>query len=500
MNRKPTEKCYLCIDLKSFYASIECIDRGKDPFTTKLVVADPERSQTTICLAVSPALKALGMPGRCRVFEIPDSIVKSPDFIMATPRMKRYMEVSTQIYSLYLRYVSPQDIHVYSIDECFIDATPYLSLYHMDAITFAKTLTKTVFDEVGVCATVGVGTNLFLAKVALDITAKHTHDGIGILDETSFKQKVWFHQPITDIWNIGSGIARRLAKYGVYDLAGVCAMEEETLYKEFGVNAEFLIDHAWGQEPCTIDQIHSYVPEGHSLMNGQVLPCDYTLEETRMVMHEMLDASVLELVQKGLVAESISLSIGYARPKTNANTENPSANAETSHANAKNPITNAESIHTNPEALSEDTKAPKTHATQASFDPEDSLAYNSYNSFAPPTHRRFYAHTGGTRKIGRLTNSARILKGHFEALFNETTSSALPIRRISIGFGGLLPEKYATTTLFDDIEAESKERCRQEAIIAVRQKFGKNAMLKGTSLQEKATARERNNQIGGHRA
>ncbi len=444
MDKKPTEKCYLCIDLKSFYASVECADRGWDPFTTKLVVADPERSQTTICLAVSPALKALGVPGRCRVFEIPSTI----DYFMAPPRMKRYMEVSTHIYSLYLRYVSPQDIHVYSIDECFIDATPYLSLYHMDATTFAKTLTKTVFDETGICATVGIGTNLFLAKVALDITAKHTHDGIGILNETAFKQQVWFHQPITDIWNIGPGIARRLAKYGVHDLAGVCAMEEKTLYKEFGVNAEYLIDHAWGQEPCTIAQIHSYVPEGHSLMNGQVLPCDYTLEETRMVMHEMLDASVLELVQKGLVAESISLSIGYAHPKIGANIED----------------------------------------------------LDAYNSFTPPTHRRFYAHTGGTRKIGRRTNSARVLKEHFEALFNETTSNALPIRRISIGFGGLLPEKYATTTLFDDIEAESKERRRQEAIIAVREKFGKNAMLKGTSLQEKATARERNNQIGGHRA
>lgn len=444
MDKKPTEKCYLCIDLKSFYASVECADRGWDPFTTKLVVADPERSQTTICLAVSPALKALGVPGRCRVFEIPSTI----DYFMAPPRMKRYMEVSTHIYSLYLRYVSPQDIHVYSIDECFIDATPYLSLYHMDATTFAKTLTKTVFDETGICATVGIGTNLFLAKVALDITAKHTHDGIGILNETTFKQQVWFHQPITDIWNIGPGIARRLVKYGVHDLAGVCAMEERTLYKEFGVNAEYLIDHAWGQEPCTIAQIHSYVPEGHSLMNGQVLPCDYTLEETRMVMHEMLDASVLELVQKGLVAESISLSIGYAHPKIGANIED----------------------------------------------------LDAYNSFTPPTHRRFYAHTGGTRKIGRRTNSARVLKEHFEALFNETTNNALPIRRISIGFGGLLPEKYATTTLFDDIEAESKERRRQEAIIAVREKFGKNAMLKGTSLQEKVTARERNNQIGGHRA
>ena len=459
-NVSTTEKCYLCIDLKSFYASVECADNGWDPFTTKLVVADPERSQTTICLAVSPALKALGVPGRCRVFEIPKGI----DYHMARPRMKRYMEVSTHIYSLYLRYVSPQDIHVYSIDECFIDATPYLSLYHMDAVTFAKTLTQTVFDDTGICATVGIGPNLFLAKVALDITAKHTHDGIGILDETSFKKQLWFHRPITDIWNIGAGIARRLEKYGVYDLAGVCAVEKKTLYKEFGVNAEFLIDHAWGQEPCTIEQIHNYVPEGHSLMNGQVLPCDYTLEETRMVMHEMVDASVLELVQKELVAESISLSIGYARPK-------------------------------------------------GSFDPEGSLnaglpshtdlphgVGSPHGTGTARGHRHFYAHTGGTRKIGRLTNSARVLRRCFEDLFDETTSDALLIRRISIGFGGLLPEKYATATLFDDTDAEDKERRRQKAIIAVREKFGKNAMLKGTSLQEKATARERNNQIGGHRA
>ena len=222
-------------------------------------------------------------------------------------------------------------------------------------------------------------------------------------------------------------------------------MERKTLYKEFGVNAEYLIDHAWGQEPCTIAQIHSYVPEGHSLVNGQVLPCDYTLEETRMVMHEMIDASILELVQKGLVAESISLSIGYARPKITAE-------------------------------------------TKSSFSQES------------PSNRDFYAHTGCTRKIDRRTNSARVLKRHFELLFNETTSDALPIRRISIGFGGLLPEKYATITLFDNREAEIKERCRQEAIIAIREKFGKNAMLKGISLQEKATARERNNQVGGHRA
>ena len=446
--KRPGEKVYFCVDLKSFYASVECVDHGWNPFEKNLVVADPDRTEKTICLAVSPALKALGVPGRCRVFQLPKNI----DYYMAKPRMKRYMEVSSQIYSIYLRWVSPQDVHVYSIDECFIDATPYLALYDMDARTFAQTLIDAIFKETGICATAGVGTNLFLAKVALDITAKHDSNNIGFLNETLFKQEIWFHHPITDIWNIGPGIARRLAKYGVYDLAGVCAMKEATLYKEFGVNAEYLIDHAWGQEACTIEEIHSYVPEGHSLVNGQVLPCDYTREETRMVMHEMVDASILELIQKKLVAESISLSIGYAKSNQNESFCVPDA--------------------------------PENEP------PKDELS--------PITRGRFYSRTGGTRKLGRRTNSAAVLKHAFDELFNGTTSEILPIRRISIGFGGLLPEKFATVTLFDDVEAEKKERTRQEAIIAVREKFGKNALLKGTSLQKKATARERNKQIGGH--
>lgn len=438
LHNRVKEKCYFCIDLKSFYASVECVDLEMDPFTTKLVVADSSRGNSTICLAVSPALKALGVPGRCRVFELPQHL----DYIMAKPRMKRYMEVSTQIVSIYLRYVSPQDLHVYSIDECFIDATPYLSLYHTDARTFAQTLMQAVLDKTQIPATVGIGPNLFLAKVALDITAKYTLDGIGMLDEESFKEQLWFHRPLTDFWNIGPGISRRLAKYGVYDLAGVCALQEETLYQEFGVNAEFLIDHAWGKEPCTIEEIQAYEPEQHSMVNGQVLPSNYTREETRMVLYEMVDASVLELVQKGLVAESISLSIGYARTK--------------------------------------ETSPPHMPQRAAS--------------------RKHYTHTGGTRKLGKRTNSIRVLKARFEALFNETTHATLPIKRISIGFGSLLPEKYTTLTLFDDAEAEAKEHSRQQAIVAVREKFGKNALLKGTSLKDKATAKERNEQIGGHHA
>lgn len=303
------ERTYVCIDLKSFYASVECVDRGLDPLTANLVVADPDRTEKTICLAITPSMKALGLSSRCRVFEIPESV----DYVMAKPRMQRYMEASADIYSIYLRYVSPEDIHPYSIDECFIDATPYLSLYRTSAREFAVMLMEAVLAETGVRATAGVGPNLFLAKVALDITAKHARDCIGFLDQAEFERTIQTHRPITDIWNIGPGIARRLAKYAVYDLRGVCEMSEATLYREFGVNAEYLIDHAHGVEPCTIADIHAYEPSGHSLGNGQVLPCDYSFEEARDVLREMVDQLVLDLVEKRLVAESISLYVGYAR-------------------------------------------------------------------------------------------------------------------------------------------------------------------------------------------
>ena len=439
------EKTYLCIDLKSFYASVECADRGLDPFVDNLVVADPERSRTTICLAITPAMKALGVKNRCRVFEIPDGI----DYTMARPRMRRYMEVSAGIYAIYLRFVSPEDVHVYSIDECFIDATPYLPLYGMDARAFARTLMTAVFQETGICATAGVGTNLFLAKVALDITAKHAPDNIGFLDEGTFKQQIWFHRPITDIWGIGPGIARRLARHGAQDLASVAALNPEVLYREFGVNAEYLIDHAWGQEPCTIAEIQAYEPEGRSLVNGQVLPSDYTFEEARMVLREMVDASVLELVEHGLVTERISLSVGYAREKGSWNA------AETFEGG---------------------------HGTRL-------LGAHAAGE-----------RTGGSRKLERRTNSACFLIERFESLFDETAHRDVPIRRINVGFSDLLAEQFATATLFDNAQAEAKERQLQDALIAVRGKFGKNAMLKGTSLQKKATARERNEQVGGHHA
>lgn len=442
------ERTYVCIDLKSFYASVECVDRGLDPLTANLVVADPERTEKTICLAITPSMKALGLSSRCRVFEIPAGV----NYVMAKPRMQRYMEVSADIYSIYLRYVSPEDIHAYSIDECFIDATPYLALYRMSARQFAVMLMDAVLAETGVCATAGVGPNLFLAKVALDITAKHAEDHIGYLDRAEFERSIQTHRPITDIWNIGPGIARRLAKYAVYDLRGVCEMNESTLYREFGVNAEYLIDHAHGVEPCTIADIHAYEPGGHSLGNGQVLPCDYSYDEAKDVLKEMVDQLVLDLVDKRLVAASISLYVGYA-------------------------------------------KDPGERAGEAA-----GAFFDGGHGRRPASGRRGGAHTGGTRKQADRTNLYSKLMPRFLELFEETTRADAPIRRINVGFGGVLPEEFATMDLFADVEAEAEERRLQRAVLTVKDRFGKNALLRGTSLKEKATARERNEQIGGHHA
>lgn len=439
------QKWYVCIDLKSFYASVECADRGFDPFKKNLVVADPDRGDKTICLAVSPALKACGIPGRCRVFEIPKGI----DYVKAKPRMRRYMEVSAEIYRIYLNRISPDDIHVYSIDECFIDATGYLALYGTDVRTFAKSLMDDVYSQTHIVATAGVGTNLFLAKVALDVLAKHSPDGIGALDEEAFRRTMWFHQPITDIWGIGPGIARRLAKHGARDLASVAALREETLYREFGKNAEYLIDHAWGCEPCTMSEIHSYVPTGHSLSNGQVLERDYSHEEARILVREMVYGSVLELVELELVCEQISLAVGYARPE-----------------GAWRGVATIDCGH----------------------------------GKVPANGRRVGAYSSGSRKLARRTSSEQELMTCFNELFDEVADASLPIRRVTIGLGGLLPESYATVTLFDDAAEREKERARQKTAVAIRRKFGKNALLHGTSLQEAARARERNNQIGGHHA
>ena len=419
-----TGRTYLCIDLKSFYASVECVDRGLDPFKDNLVVADPERSRTTICLAASPAIKALGVPSRCRVYEIPKNI----QYTMAPPRMKRYMDVSAQIYGIYLRRISAQDIHVYSIDECFIDATPYLSLYRTDARSLAQQLMDDVREECGICATAGIGTNLFLAKVALDVTAKHVDDHIGYLDEREFRRKIWHHRPITDIWGIGPGIARRLLQYNVQDLAGITQVDERFLHKEFGVNAEYLIDHAWGYEPCTMADIHAYRPHGHSTSNGQVLARDYSFTEARTVLTEMATASALDLVEKHLVCDSVALYVGYSLDDAGA----PSA--------------------------------------------------------------------GAARKLGMLTNSRAELMGRVLEIYDEVCDRDRAVRRLSVSLGGLTDEKHATHTLFDNVAAEEAEHSLSAATLAVQRKFGKNALLRGVSLREEATQRERNQQVGGHRA
>ena len=294
---------YICIDLKTFYASVECVDRGLDPLTTCLVVADESRGRTTICLAITQAMKDLGMHNRCRLFEIPDGI----DYIKAVPRMQHYMEVSAQIYGIYLEYVSPQDVHVYSIDECFIDVTPYLDLYHTNAKGFACMLRDEVLARTGITATVGIGPNLFQAKVALDITAKHVPSRIGILNDETFRKEIWPHRPITDIWGIGPGVAARLEKYGVYDLMGVAALDENLLYDELGVNAEYLIDHAFGREPTTIADIQAYRPQATSTTTGQVLSKGYAYEQAYTVLREMVDNAVLDLVDKHVVCDSIAL-------------------------------------------------------------------------------------------------------------------------------------------------------------------------------------------------
>ena len=450
------ERTYLCIDLKTFYASVECIDRGLDPFLTKLVVADPTRGDTTICLAISPAMKALGVRNRCRIFEIPRGI----EYIKAMPRMRRYMEVSARIYGVYLRYVSPDDIHPYSIDECFIDATPYLKLYDIDARSFAEKLMSEVRRDTGVCATAGIGPNLFLAKVALDITAKHVADNIGVLDEESFRAQIWPHRPITDIWGIGPGIAARLAKYHVYDLMGVAALDEQILYREFGVNAEYLIDHAFGREPTTIAEIQAYRPAASSYVNGQVLPCNYTFEEAHTVLKEMIDASVLELVERGQVANHISLSVGYAAGAGGATMGD--GPASPSRAN-----------------------------------PSDVFVGEHGKRRLGP---KGYGHAGGSRKLAGFTNSYRKLMAAFDELWRERVSKDVPIRRMSVGLGNLVPEEFATIDLFTDVAADEREHDLQRAVLAVKGKFGKNALLRGMSLTEKATARERNEQVGGHHA
>ena len=414
------DKMYLCIDLKSFYASVECVERGLNPFRTNLVVADPSRGNGGICLAITPFMKEQGVKNRCRIFQIP----KGMEYITALPRMKLYMQYSADIYSVYLRYISPEDIHVYSIDECFFDITAYMNLYGKNPREMAQMLIDAVYRETGISAAAGIGTNMFLAKVALDITAKHSPDKIGYLDKKRFEEQIWHHRPITDIWNIGKGIATRLERFGIYDLYDVAHANEKNLYREFGVNAEFLIDHAHGNEPCTIEEIKNFEAKSSSLSNSQILFENYNAEDALIVVKEMVDLLCLELVEKNLVTNSISLQIGYGDKVTNP--------------------------------------------------------------------------TGGTMKIDNYTSSATKLTEVFVGYFHKIVRKDIPIRKLTVGLNHLAVEEYVEYDLFADFETDEKERKRQQAIIEIRKKFGKNAIVKGMSLQEKATARTRNKLIGGH--
>ncbi|MCQ5121236.1 DNA repair protein [Massilicoli timonensis] len=415
-------KIYLCIDLKSFYASVECVERGLDPFKINLVVADPTRGGGAITLAATPAIKKLGVPSRGRIYEIPKNI----EYITAPPRMTLYMKYSATIYSIFLKFISSEDIHVYSIDESFLDITTYMSLYNTTPKQLAKMILDEIYDQTGITATVGIGTNLFLAKVALDITAKHAKDCMGYLDEDLFKQLIWHHQPITDIWMIGPGTANRLEMLGIEDLYGVAHYNEKILYKLFGINAEYLIDHSWGREPTEISDIKAYKPSSNSISNSQILFEDYNYKDAYLIMKEMVESNVLQLTEKHLVTNHISLFIGYSK-----------------------------------------------------------------NCIKP---------SRGSRKITNTTNSYRILLEEFKLLYKNIINPNYPIRQIGISFGNVKDEIYEQFDLFADQEDIEKEKRVQEALVHIRNKYGKNAVLKGMNFYDKATQRKRNGLVGGHNA
>lgn len=436
------ERSYLCIDLKSFYASVECRDRGLDPFTTNLVVADPARGRGTICLAVSPSLRARGVPGRCRVFELPSC----PDLVIAPPRMRRYMEVSAQIYRIYLRYLSPEDMHVYSVDECFMDATPYRALYQKTPDELAKFLMDKVAEETGIQATAGVGPNLFLAKVALDVLAKHAPNYVGVLDEETFKLQLWHHRPITDIWGIGPGNARRLASLGVHDLAGVSLLGEEALRREFGVAGKLLYDHAWGIEPCTLAEIKNYRPHSQSLCHGQVLHRPYGIEEARIIVREMTDVACLDLTARHVACSELALSVGYEMTE------------EEKRRVYRGPVVG-------------------NHGARAG--------------------RRLAPRNSASRRLTYPTSIRSEIMERMLALYDEIVDSERRVKRINLSLGGLVEETNVPHTLFAGSN-DAHEKQLSEVTLAVRRKFGKNALLRGTNFFEAATGRQRNQQVGGH--
>lgn len=488
---------YVAIDLKSFYASVECVERGLDPLDTCLVVADASRTQKTICLAVSPALKAYGTGGRPRLFEV-ERIVRSAnshrgrsgkscsravldtrpevaiDYIVATPRMALYIDYSTRIYNVYLRFIAPEDIHVYSIDEVFIDVTDYLAAYSLTAHELTMKMIREVLAITGITATAGIGTNMYLAKIAMDIVAKKMpadSDGVRIaeLDEMSYRRQLWAHLPLTDFWRVGPGIANRLARYGILTMGDIarCSIEhEELLYSLFGVNAELLVDHAWGWEPVTMELVKAYRPDTRSISCGQVLQSAYTCARAHTVILEMADTAALDLVDQHLVTDQIVLSVGYDVESLN----NPAIRAE---------------YH-------------------------GKITADHYGRPVPvPAH--------GSININRPTSSARVISEKVDELFARIVNPVLLVRRLTLTFNHLTGEDDTATAgaavqleLFTDYDemrrlsqleqAElGKERRRQEAVLKIKKMFGKNAILKGLNYADGATQRERNSQIGGHR-
>ena len=505
------QRIYAAIDLKSFYASVECVSRNYDPLNTNLVVADPTRTEKTICLAVSPSLKAYGIPGRARLFEVVQKVkeingtrrIDAPDktftgkscfaselkyhpeyeldYITAPPRMAEYIKFSTDIYSIYLKYIAPEDIHVYSIDEVFMELTPYLKTYKMTARQLVMTIVRDVYRQTGITATAGIGTNLYLCKIAMDIVAKKaTPDENGVriaeLDEMSYRRQLWEHRPITDFWRIGHGYAKKLAEYGMYTMGDVaeCSLgsdsefhSENLLYRLFGVNAELLIDHAWGWEPCTIADIKAYRPETNSLSSGQVLKNPYSFEKARLVVREMTELLVLDLVKKGLVTDQMTLTVGY----------------------------DVESL-TRPEIRK------KYHGE---------ITGDHYGRMVPK-------HAHGTVNLPMYMSSSKRIVAAVDGLFEQIVNKDLLVRRMYVVANRIIPidkaeknDECEQLDFFSDYteknekrEAEKqeleKERNLQKAILSLEEKFGKNAVLKGMNLQEGATTIERNGQIGGHKA
>lgn len=505
------ERAYIAIDLKTFYASVECVEHGWDPLATNLVVADTSRTAKTICLAVSPALKAYGIPGRARLFEVIRKVNEendrrrryapghaflgssfddrelradpslSLDYIAAPPRMALYMEYSTKIYNIYLKYIAPEDIHVYSIDEVLIDVTSYLSAYRMTARELAKKMILDVLGATGITATAGIGTNLYLCKIAMDIVAKRIEpdeNGVRIaeLDDKSYRRLLWTHRPLTDFWRVGRGYAKKLEEHGLYTMGDIarCSLggagdyyNEDLLYRLFGVNAELLIDHAWGYEPCTIADIKAYKPKENSIGSGQVLQCPYENEKARLIVQEMTDLLVLDLVDKGLVTDQIVLTIGY----------------------------DIENL-TRPEIRSR-YKGP--------------VVTDHYGRQVPK-------HAHGTANLRQKTSSTRLIMQAMLELFDRITDKNLLVRRVTVAATHVVEENsvraqetFEQLDLFTDYEARKRqqeqeerelerEKKMQKAMLDIKKKFGKNAVLKGMNLKDGAMTVERNKQIGGHKA